>query len=30
VEGLINHCLFQLSKAPDAARGNRREDTGRN
>ena len=30
VEGLINHCLFQLAKAPDAARGNRREDTGRN
>ena len=29
VEGLINHCLFQLAKAPDAARGNRREDTGR-
>jgi Fe-S cluster assembly protein SufD len=30
VEGLINHCLFQLAKAPDAARGNGREDTGRN
>ncbi len=30
VEGLINHCLFQLAKAPDTARGNGREDTGRN
>jgi Fe-S cluster assembly protein SufD len=30
VEGLINHCLVQLAKAPDAARGNGREDTGRN
>jgi Fe-S cluster assembly protein SufD len=30
VEGLINECLFQLANAPDAARGNRREDTGRN
>ena len=30
VEGLINECLFQLAHAPDAARGNIREDTGRN
>jgi Fe-S cluster assembly protein SufD len=30
VEGLINHCLIQLAKAPDAARGNRRESSGRN
>jgi Fe-S cluster assembly protein SufD len=30
VEGLINECLFQLATAPDAGRGNRREDTGRN
>jgi len=30
VEGLINECFFQLATAPDAGRGNRREDTGRN
>ena len=30
VEGLINECLFQLATAPDAGRGNRRQDTGRN
>jgi Fe-S cluster assembly protein SufD len=30
VEGLINRCLFQLAKAPDAARRNGREDAGRN
>jgi Fe-S cluster assembly protein SufD len=30
VKGLINECLFQLAKAPDASIGNRREDTGRN
>jgi Fe-S cluster assembly protein SufD len=30
VEGLIDDCLFQLAKAPDGARGDRREDTGRN
>jgi Fe-S cluster assembly protein SufD len=30
VEGLINHCLFQLAKAPDAARGASCEDTARN
>jgi Fe-S cluster assembly protein SufD len=30
VDGLINHCLFQLAKAPNAARGNGREDTSRN
>ena len=30
VEELINECLFQLANAPDAARGNIREDTGRN
>jgi Fe-S cluster assembly protein SufD len=30
VEGLINHCLFQVANASDAATGNRREDTGRN
>ncbi|MGA8441891.1 MAG: Fe-S cluster assembly protein SufD [Candidatus Sulfotelmatobacter sp.] len=30
VEGLINHCLFQVANASDTATGNRREDTGRN
>jgi Fe-S cluster assembly protein SufD len=30
VEVLINHCLFQFAKAPDAAKGNGREDAGRN
>jgi len=30
VEALINHCLFQVANASDAATGNRREDTGRN
>ena len=31
VEGLINHCLFQMANsAPGASTENRREDTGRN
>jgi Fe-S cluster assembly protein SufD len=30
VDGLINHCLFQVANASDAPTGNRREDTGRN
>jgi len=30
VEGLINQCLFQVANAPDPARGNGRENTGRN
>jgi Fe-S cluster assembly protein SufD len=30
VEGLINHCLFQVADVSDSARGDSRGDTGRN